>query len=338
VSEVALRRIRDLIQDDVNDRGLAKDPWDNLLTACPDDFASACRSIAEQPEAGVCVVTGFYIAHGDPPAGETDGPLGAVFLARELTALGVEVALATDKFCLPALRAGLEVCGLSAAVRVNELPLTTDAAAFDRFWRRMTQHPFSPTHLVALERVGPGHTSMTMAAPPNGLAAVKVFEREVAPADRSRCRNMRGVDVTPSMSPAHMLFDAHGPIRTIGIGDGGNEIGMGKIPWDVIRRNIPNGGLIACRVPTDHLIVSGVSNWGAYGLAAGVRLLRGAPHDPQLFDVEAERRLLETMVEHGPLVDGVTGKRTATVDGLSFERYAAVLSRIGEVLAEYSPG
>ena len=48
---------------------------------------------------------------------------------------------------------------------------------------------------------------------------------------------------------------------------------MGKIPWDVIRRNVPNGGLIACRVPTDHLIVAGVSNWGAYALAAGVALL-----------------------------------------------------------------
>ena len=46
---------------------------------------------------------------------------------------------------------------------------------------------------------------------------------------------------------------------------------MGKIPWDVIRRNIPRGGLVACRVPADHLIVCGISNWGAYGLAAGVR-------------------------------------------------------------------
>src|SRR5205807_1527308 len=75
-------------------------------------------------------------------------------------------------------------------------------------------------------------------------------------------------------------------LPTIGVGDGGNEIGMGKIPWDVIRRNVPNGGLIACRVPTDYLIVAGVSNWGAYALAAGVALLRGAKLDPSLFDAE----------------------------------------------------
>ena len=61
----------------------------------------------------------------------------------------------------------------------------------------------------------------------------------------------------------------------------------------------PRGGLIACRVPTDHLIVCGVSNWGAYALAAGVALLRGAKLDPSLFDPEKERELLRIMVERG---------------------------------------
>src|SRR5258707_3766177 len=89
------------------------------------------------------------------------------------------------------------------------------------------------------------------------------------------------------MSAALLLFEAAGrqspPFPTTGIGDGGNEIGMGKIPWDVIRRNIPNGGLVACRVPTDHLIVCGVSNWGAYGLAAGVAFFRGQKAEPPIF-------------------------------------------------------
>jgi hypothetical protein len=121
---------------------------------------------------------------------------------------------------------------------------------------------------------------------------------------------------------------------TIGVGDGGNEIGMGKVRWDVIRRNIPNGGLIACRVPTDYLLVCGVSNWGAYGLAAGIRLLRGAPHDPELFDSESERRILEAMVRDGPLVDGRDGVQSATVDGLPFDRYAVVLERLGQMLSD----
>ena len=107
---------------------------------------------------------------------------------------------------------------------------------------------------------------------------------------------------------------------------------MGKIPPDVIARNIPHGERIACRVPTDHLIVAGVSNWGAYALAAGVAVLRRQRLPASLFDVERERELLRVMVEEGPLVDGVTAQQTVTVDGLAFDDYAEPLRRIGELL------
>jgi hypothetical protein len=146
---------------------------------------------------------------------------------------------------------------------------------------------------------------------------------------------MRGRDITEFTGPAHLLFEHAGTlaplVTTIGIGDGGNEIGMGKIPWSTIRKNIPNGGLIACRVPTDHLIVAGVSNWGAYALAAGVAVLRGNPLRDELFDVEREREILRAMVEKGPLVDGVTAKPTVSVDGLSFEEYARPLRELAKL-------
>jgi hypothetical protein len=149
---------------------------------------------------------------------------------------------------------------------------------------------------------------------------------------------MRGRDITPHMSPAHRLFEATSRRQptgtTIGIGDGGNEIGMGKLSWDLLRRNIPGGDLVACRVPCDHLIVCGVSNWGAYGLAAAVRLLRAAPADAELFDVDRERVLLRIMVERGPLVDGVSGEQDVSVDGLPFERYVEPLRQIGSLLSQ----
>jgi hypothetical protein len=145
---------------------------------------------------------------------------------------------------------------------------------------------------------------------------------------------MRGRDITEFMAPAHEHFEtaSQNAITTIGIGDGGNEIGMGKVPWQVIRDNIPGGGLVACRVPTDYLIVCGVSNWGAYALGHGVRLLRGASHEPRLHDPEVERDLLRVMVEQGPLVDGVTGQQTVTVDGLAFERYVEPLVEMGKMV------
>jgi hypothetical protein len=38
------------------------------------------------------------------------------------------------------------------------------------------------------------------------------------------------------------------------------------------------------------------------------------------------------MVERGPLVDGVTGRPTVTVDGLGFERYAEALRRLAKIM------
>src|SRR5207247_2784688 len=256
-----------------------------------------------------------------------------LFLARALVPLGIGVALAADGTAVPALGAGLAACGIASAVPIAELPDQPGAyegtirgrhrSLAQDYLMQFTMQVGSFTHLIALERVGPGHTRESIANAGQS-SAWEQFPREVPEESRGRCRSMRGRDVTPFTRPAHLLFENPPGVMvggrvTIGIGDGGNEIGMGKLPWTTIRKNIPNGGLVACRVPTDHLIVAGVSNWGAYALAAGVRRLRGASSEPALYDVACEHELLRLMVDAGPLVDGVTSERTATVDGLSFD-------------------
>jgi hypothetical protein len=388
MSDAVLDSIRDVIQEDVGERGLRADPDFNLVSVCRDDFAAACRSLAGTPQAKVLIVTGFHITHSLPPCSETDGPLGALFLARALIPLGIGVIIATDGSCVNALHSGLEFCQLHDRVRIIDLPREAwDDHGYTEWVLGATDRATAPlTHIIALERVGPSHTLKSLQAqpglaplpaeyrrsdsiaegksPPTEWAETQVlsnvqdkvikpravtpqqwvalcriiddFEREVPRDERDRCHSMRGLDLTSHTSPAHLLIEHASrldpPVTTIGIGDGGNEIGMGKIAWDVIRHNIPNGAIIACRVPTDHLIVCGVSNWGAYGLGAGVRLLRGAPYDPDLFDVERERQLLQFMVDLGPLVDGRSGTRVASVDGLPFERYAEALSTIGSLV------
>jgi hypothetical protein len=237
-----------------------------------------------------------------------------LFLAEALTPLGIRISIFTDADTENAIKYGLKERALANLVPrrtiqpgPNPDPLS-QARAIDDADLEM----FQPTHLLALERVGPNHES-------------------------NRYVNMRGVDITRYTGPADLCFERIRPIdhpTTIGIGDGGNEIGMGKIPRKTISRNIPNGDRIACRVATDFLIVAGISNWGAYALAAGVRYLRGVTHDPSLFDPQYERELLEVLVESGPLVDGTNAKRQATVDGLSFEEYAKPLIRLGEILRD----
>ena len=325
----ALEALRDVVQEDAGGRGLRSDPAENLISACAGDFAAACRSIAATAQPRLAVVTGFYIPHAPQPCGETDGPLGAVFLARALRPLGIDVVLLTDPFACRALEVGVEAAGLSGQVPGLWLAADGDLPLVEPF-----------THLIALERVGPSHTPESVwNQPASTPEQVERFLREVPPDHYDRCHTMRGQDITALMRPAHRLFEdrqGNEPV-TIGIGDGGNEIGMGKIAWDIIRRNIPGGGLIACRVPTDQLIVAGVSNWGAYALAAGVWLLRAAPLDPDLFDPQREESILRRMVEEGPLVDGKTGRQEATVDGLPFARHAEVLTRLGRIVAERGP-
>ncbi len=113
MSDAVLREIRDLIQADVNHRGLATDPAGNLINACPDDFAAACRSIAETPNAALCVVTGFwYIAYMRPalqvkPMGRWEASCS--WRRSLLTPLGIRVALKQPiSFCQTALQAGVE--------------------------------------------------------------------------------------------------------------------------------------------------------------------------------------------------------------------------------------
>ncbi len=305
-----LSDLRDLIQNDVGNRGLRSDPVANLVNAFPDDFGRACESIALHPQPMLCVVTGFFIPSATPPAGETDGPLGALFLARALVPIGIPVVLATDAFCVQAIKAGLAECGLRDRVPIVTLPAPSDAAAMsDADYAEQVFGSTPTTHLIAIERVGPNRDG--------------------------RCVTMRGRDITDRMSPAHRLFQPSG-IVTIGIGDGGNEIGMGKIDADVIARNIPNGATVACRTTTDHLIVAGVSNWGGYALATGVAHLRQTTLAWDMFAPQRERAILERMVTAGPLVDGVTGQTTATVDGLRWDQYAEVLAGVGALVRSSS--
>lgn len=288
-----LCRIRDIFQEDVCNRGLRTDPVRNLITETESDFAAACRSLAGASAVGV--VTGFFIPTATPPAAETDGPPGAVFLARALAPLGIRVVLATDAHAYPAL----EACALPESVSLIELPDAAEAHAMGpAAYCDLFRHAAGPlSHLVAIERVGPNYDG--------------------------RCLTMRGRDVTDKTSPAQWLF-GFGGYKTVGVGDGGNELGMGKLPHGVIAANVNGGAAVACHVPADYLVVAGISNWGAFGLGVGVRLLRGEKCD-DLFDVERERDTLVRMVAAGPLVDGVRGGQSVSVDGLDFDRYIAPL-------------
>lgn len=132
-----------------------------------------------------------------------------------------------------------------------------------------------------------------------------------------RYYNMKGEDITELVEPIDELFknaESYNVV-TIGIGDGGNEVGMGTV-FKGVREFIDHGGRIASTVLTDYVIVSGVSNWGAYGLVAALSVLTGKDLLPSGDEI---RETMDSLVRAGA-VDGVKGLPQPSVDGLPLER------------------
>src|SRR5262245_48529832 len=313
---------------------------------CPGHLGAAANHLARHGK-HVAIVTGFYIPGADPPAAETDGPPGALVLAQTLHSLGMETIVVTDAFCFSALAAAAHSAGYPGErlVRYPDLSEVGSADGNAAAWRSdfLSRGPGKElSHLIAVERVGPSHTSESLARQvrTGEIPAARFLER-VPPPDQNHCHNMRGENVDRFAGDLHRLFE-EAPVsvpgvKMIGIGDGANEIGMGSVPWEELERRLAGeqSARVPCRIVTDWNIVAGTSNWGAYGLAAAVALLRGSVAAIAPFDCRQQQELVEAMVAHGPAVDGVTRRREATVDGLPFLTYiqpwAAIRAKLGLV-------
>ena len=198
----------------------------------------------------------------------------------------------------------------------------------------LLQEP-APTHLVAIERPGPSHTAESIAAQAGVTSeTVERFLAVVPPADRDVCHSMRGEPIDRFTAPTHRVFDAIAarqlPITTIGIGDGGNEIGMGALAWNDLVAAIASGPAerIVCRVPTDFALVAGTSNWGAYALALAVSFLRGHVPGSRWLSTAGQQELISQLVHQAGALDGRTLAAEATVDGLAMDVYLAPLAEM----------
>jgi D-glutamate cyclase len=284
-------RVERLIQVDVG-RNISA-----LFDAARGALWGAASSLATVPSARVGLITGFYVPQGSPPAAETDGPVGAALLAKALEAVGIRCRVATDEPCGSACAAALAGAGMPE-VPIDVVALGAPLAPLIEAWRRA-----SISHALAIERCG-----RSADGPP---------------------RNMRGQDIGSYTAPLDELFTA-GPWDTIAIGDGGNEIGMGAISRPLIARQVAHGETIACVTPARHLIVAGVSNWGAYALIGALAALREDWRAVLLacLDETVDRAVLEATVEHGPAVDGVSRLQTLTVDNLDIATHHRIMRMV----------
>jgi D-glutamate cyclase len=340
-----------LVHADPTGRGLASYRRDRAPIDAG-QLEAAARQIARRASA-VGIITGFCAVGGEQVAAETDGPPSALFLARALRELGIDVSLISDCYGTPLLAAGCELWGLDRQMlieypsfeanakpgaeahqgRISDASGDTWADDFMTVGRGRQW-----THLIAIERPGPSHTLESLEAQPRTAAVPRAqFAASVPPEDRDVCHNMRGVSIEPWTAPIHQLCEVitrrNLPITTIAIGDGGNELGMGRYAWETIVEAVgtPAAARIACRVPADFTIVGGVSDWAGYALALGVARLRGRADCGRSWTAEGQRQLIERLVDAGA-VDGVTLRREPTVDALPLDVYSEPLARMLQVL------
>ena len=268
-----------------------------LFDAARGGLLGAAAALAAAPAPRIGLITGFYVPLGSPPAAETDGPVGTALLAKGLEEVGISCRVATDEPCRRACAAAL------AGAKVSDVPVDAfDIAELIETWRRA-----GITHAISIERCG--------------------RSADGAP------RNMRGQDISSYTAPLDELFIA-GPWETIAVGDGGNEIGMGSIPRSLIAQQVDHGEMIACVTPARHLIVAGVSNWGAYALLGALAALREDWRARLLscLDEALDKAILQATVDHGPAVDGVSRLRTMTVDNLDIAVHHGKLREIRAVV------
>jgi D-glutamate cyclase len=284
-------RIEQAVQADV---GRSIGP---LCAAARGGLWGAASAIASAQPCRVGLITGFFVPLGAPAAAETDGPAGAALLARSFTAIGIRCRLATDTPCANACSVALAAAG-AAEVALDAVAIGAPLGALVETWRAA-----GITHAVSIERCG--------------------RSRDGVP------RNMRGEDIGAYTAPLDDLFSA-GPWETIAIGDGGNEIGMGALPPSLIARHVEHGEKIACVTPAHHLIVAGVSHWGAYALIAALAAIREDWRDRLLgcLHENLDRHILEAMLRDGPAVDGVSRRWALTIDNFELAFHHEKLSMV----------
>lgn len=250
---------------------------DTLYKHLPTDLYEKAASdlLTKERDRNILLFTGFA-SEGQQ---ETDGPVGTYFLAKALFGLGFYPVIISDHYCK----------GYFDQAEQNFETLIVPLKGFgESFMYSKIIETYNPVALISIER--PGRSK------------------------DGHYRNMNGQIIDGQNAPLDLFFEVENEIMSIGIGDGGNEIGFGKytdLMVSLLDYDAP------CEVPTDHCLVATTSNWAAYGLIAALDKSQ-LPFEKELISY------YKYIVEKGA-VDGVTGEATVSVDGIPLAKSLAVL-------------
>ena len=256
----------------------------------------AARALLERlkPRDTVMICSGFF----DPPSmiGEADGPIGAALLARALcVAFDVTPVFLTEITHFPRMTAVATASSLE--VIDFELARTTP------FKAALAPLPINPERAAqlaeeTLDRLNP---------------TAVIFIEKPSPNPRGTYHTGAGLDVTGVVGKVdHVALEAQRrKLLTIGVGDGGNEVGMGMILEQIIDI-VPTGKVNGASLTADVLVVASVANWGGYAIEA---CLAAALNKPEvLHSLVEERRITDAGARAG-LIDPGSGLANGWCDG-----------------------
>ena len=221
-----------------------------------------------------------------PAAGapETDGPGGAAILARAFQREGRECEIWTDARCIEVIAE----CAKAAGCAENTARIAP-ASLKER----------APDGIIFVERLGR--------------------------AADGRYYNFKKQDISEWTAPLDALADeaAGLGIHTIGIGDGGNEAGMGNFYAELCAL-LPGYAACLSVVRAEFALTADVSNWGAYALAEALSFVWGVRRG---IEPGEETKILEAAARAGA-ADGISGRCETSVDGFCA---AALEKKIAEL-------
>ena len=259
-----------------------------LAAYLPPDFCTQTAKLLTKHMSRVLLISGFYV-NGSP---ETDGPPGTAALAHALLHLGSEVMVVTDQISFEVTRAITP-----PTISCIEFPMLEDTASSD--WASNLLENCQPTIVGFIERPGPTKRGVYL--------------------------NMLCNDITKHCGLTHHLLSKD--IPSFGVGDGGNEVGMGSYHRALIQEAVVED---PCYAATDELVIASISNWGALGIVAELVKLSGQdllPHP------EMEEARLRAMVRRGA-VDGFSGINELKVDGRDLGSYMQVLIELRKLVGQ----
>jgi hypothetical protein len=288
---------------------------------------SVCLAAAEailkkvQKDSTVIISTGFLLPPFYP-LGETDGPPGAVALAHGIYhGIGARVVFLTESELVGMLHATCVGGGLSVYNQEDFRSIPGGITIMD-FTRDPQKAPGEAKRL--LKEMDP--------------AAVITVEK-IGRNEKEIYHTARGSNMGSYVSGVDFLVEEakRQGILTIGIGDLGNEIGMGsvgKVAKSVIgplgmKCHCGCGGGIVTKVGTEIPIIAATSNWGAYGIVACLAAL--LKRGEILHSASTERRMIEECTRAGAR-DGALVSPTLSCDGINLEGNQGIIQLLHEIV------